>query len=98
MSDGIEPAAAAESPAETPAVTHAETQAKVNAAVCAKLEALPAPKIPRNVRSIYVQKFHLLDKMDARRLEIDKNKNHVSNLCSFCYKCYLTALRSEAVR
>ena len=51
------------------------------AAVFAELEALSNPKIPTGVvRSKYMKKFHLLDKIDVRILEIgNKNSNNVSH-------------------
>ena len=56
------------------------------AAVFAELEALSNTKILTGVvRSNYMQKLHLLNKMDVRRLEIDKkNSINVSHVCSFC--------------
>ena len=56
----------------------------------AELEALSNPKIPTGVvRSKYMIKFHLLDKMDVRRLEINKkNSNILSHVCSFCNICF----------
>ena len=75
MADSTEPTAAA-------AVTAA--------VVLVELEALSNPKIPTGVvRSKSMQKFHLLDKIDVRRSEIDKkNSNNVSHVCSFCNICF----------
>ena len=75
MADSTEPTAAAEVAA---------------AANFAELEALSNPKIPTCVvRSKYMLKFHLLDKMDVRRLEIDKkSSNNVSRVYSFCNICF----------
>ena len=75
MADSTEPTAAA---------------AVAAAAVLAELEALSNPKIPNGVvRSKYMKKFHLLYKMDVRRLDIDKkNSNNVSHVCSFCNICF----------
>ena len=75
MADSTEPTAAA---------------AVAAAAVFAELEVLSNPKIPTGVvRSKYMQKFHLLDKMDVRRLEIDKkNSKNVSHVCYFCKICF----------
>ena len=52
-----EAAADAEAPAEAP------TEAAADAAVQAQLESLPDPKIPGPVRSKFVMKFNLLDKI-----------------------------------
>ena len=64
-----------------------------------KLEALSNVKIPTGfVRSKYMLKFHLQDKMDVRRLEIDKNNsNNVSHVCSFCSICFNLTCRMFGV-
>ena len=52
------------------------------------LEALPDPKVPTGtVRSKFMKKFHLLYKMDPRRLEINDKKN-ATHVCSFCNQCF----------
>ena len=66
----IEPTAPVEAPAEAPA----------DDAVHAQLESLPDPKISGDVRSIFAKKFHLLDKIDERRLEVDNKKKNVSHV------------------
>ena len=65
------------------------TAAVAAAAVPAELEAISNPKISTGVvRPNYMQKFHLLDKMDVRRLDINKkNSNNVSHVCSFFNIC-----------
>ena len=88
MAGHIEPTAVAEAPAEAP--TEAPTDAAVEAdtTVRVQLESLPDPKIPGDVCSIFAKKFHLLDKMDERRLEVDNKKKNVSHICSFCNNCF----------
>ena len=69
------------------------------AAVLEELESLSNPKIPTGVvRSKYMQKFHLLDKMDVRRLDIDKqNSNNVSHVYSSCNICFNLTCRMFGV-
>ena len=71
--------------------TKPTADASVSAAAnFSELESLSNPKIPTGVvRSKYIIKFHLLDKIDVRRLEIDKkNSNNVSHVCSFRNICF----------
>jgi len=66
--------------------------------VLEQLEALPDPQMPTGiVRSKYMKKFLLLDKMDVRRLEIDKKKNNVTHVCSFCNICFNISWRKYIV-
>ena len=64
--------------------------AVATAANFAELEGISNPKIPTCVvRSKYMLNFHILDKMNVRRLEIDKkNRNNVLHVCYFCNICF----------
>ena len=71
--------------------TKPTADASVSAAAnFSELESLSNPKIPTGVvRSKYMLKFHILDKMDVRRFEIDKkNSKNVSHVCYFCNICF----------
>ena len=63
-----------------------------------QLQALPDPIRPTGiVRSKYMKKFLLLDKMDVRRLEMDKNGKNVTHACSFCNICFNITWRKYVV-